>query len=115
MHCYNHADRNAVGFCKVCCKGLCPDCAVDLGHGLACRGHESRMEELEKMIASTSLMQERVKGAKTYTPGIYLFMGVAFVGYSLFFSEGSHLLTVLGVGFLIFGLLELLANRNPKI
>jgi hypothetical protein len=88
---------------------------VDLGHGISCRGHESRIEELEKMISSTSSLQEKVKGTKTYTPAIYLFMGVAFAGYGLFFSEGSTLLTVLGVGFLAFGLLELFANRNPKL
>ena len=27
-----------MGSCKSCGKGLCPDCAADLGKGLACRG-----------------------------------------------------------------------------
>ncbi len=38
MRCYYHKDKEAVGTCKSCGKGLCRDCAVDLGKGLACRG-----------------------------------------------------------------------------
>jgi hypothetical protein len=38
MRCFTHHDREAVGICCVCGKGLCPDCAVDLGHAICCRG-----------------------------------------------------------------------------
>jgi len=38
MRCFYHQDREAIGCCKSCGKGLCPECAVDLGKGLACRG-----------------------------------------------------------------------------
>jgi len=45
MRCFNHQDHEAVGCCKACGKGLCPDCAADLGHALACRGsHEAMVE-----------------------------------------------------------------------
>jgi hypothetical protein len=115
MHCYNHPDRNAVGFCKGCCKGLCHECGVDLGHGLACRGHEQRVEELEKLMSGTASLQDKIKLPQTHTSLIYLFLGAAFLGYSLFFSEGNHLLTVLGAGFLGFGLLELFASRKSKL
>jgi hypothetical protein len=37
MKCFYHTGQDAVGTCKSCDKGLCPDCAVDLGKGLACR------------------------------------------------------------------------------
>ena len=67
------------------------------------------------MVSGTSSLQERVRGFKTHTHAIYLFMGVLFVGYGIFFSEGSHLLTILGVGFLAFGLLELFTNRKSKL
>jgi len=42
MHCFYHQDREAVGMCKSCGKGLCGECAADLNKGLACR---SRCEE----------------------------------------------------------------------
>lgn len=37
MRCFYHQDKEAVGTCRYCGKGLCPECAVDLGGGLACR------------------------------------------------------------------------------
>src|ERR1043165_4798464 len=39
MSCFYHHDRESIGGCKSCGKALCPECAVDLGKGLACRGH----------------------------------------------------------------------------
>ena len=51
MNCFLHPDRVAVGSCKACQKGLCVDCAVDLGLGLACRNsHETQVEEVNWMI-----------------------------------------------------------------
>lgn len=38
MSCFYHHERDSVGGCKSCGKNLCPECAVDLGRGLACRG-----------------------------------------------------------------------------
>ena len=38
MLCYVHQDRQAVGICKSCHKGLCPECAVEVTNGLACKG-----------------------------------------------------------------------------
>lgn len=36
MICYQHHERTAVGLCRACQKGVCPECAVDTGRGLAC-------------------------------------------------------------------------------
>ena len=47
MRCFYHQDKDAVGSCKSCGKGLCLECAVDLGKGLACRG---RCEESTRAI-----------------------------------------------------------------
>src|SRR4051794_41083631 len=47
MRCFYHQDKDAVGSCKSCGKGLCAECAVDLGKGLACRG---RCEETARAI-----------------------------------------------------------------
>ena len=46
MKCFNHQDRDAVGTCKSCGKGICRDCAVDMTKGLACR------DKCEKDVAS---------------------------------------------------------------
>ena len=51
MRCYYHQDRDAVGLCKSCGKGLCADCQTDLGQGLACKGRcEARVRDLIALI-----------------------------------------------------------------
>jgi X-X-X-Leu-X-X-Gly heptad repeat protein len=122
MHCFNHPEKNSVGTCKQCSKGLCPDCAVDLGHGLACRGHEQRVEDLEKLMtgssqlmAGTAKLQSKMDGLKFFSPGLYLFMGTVFTGYGLLYARDSKLfVTAVGIGFLVFGLLEFLGNRKSR-
>ena len=47
MRCFYHQDKEAVGTCKSCGKGVCFECAVDLDKGLACRG---RCEEIARAI-----------------------------------------------------------------
>jgi hypothetical protein len=47
VRCFYHQDKDAVGTCKSCGKGICIACAVDLGQGLACR---SRCEEASRAI-----------------------------------------------------------------
>lgn len=37
MKCYYHRDRDAIGTCKSCGRGLCDECHVALDKGLACR------------------------------------------------------------------------------
>jgi hypothetical protein len=39
MRCFYHEQKEAVGICKSCGKGICKKCAVDFKKGLACRGH----------------------------------------------------------------------------
>ena len=112
MRCFNHADREAVGSCKTCCKGLCGECAVDLGHGLACRNlHEARVEEINVMILRSARVSSVTPKNKYVAPIFYAFMGLLFSGYSLFSGEGVRgLLFPMGVGFLAFSAFCLRAN-----
>ena len=48
MNCFNHPGVPAVGVCKSCQKGLCKECAVDLGHGIACKNHREEVEVLSQ-------------------------------------------------------------------
>jgi hypothetical protein len=50
MNCYTHQSVSAIGLCKTCFRALCPECAVDVGNGLACRGEcEQKVRELNQM------------------------------------------------------------------
>ena len=37
MKCFNHADRDAVGICKSCGKGICHECLVEIPDAIACK------------------------------------------------------------------------------
>lgn len=73
MRCFHHREREAVGACKNCGRGLCPDCAVDVGNGLACPGAcEAEVRSLNRVI-------ERNKTAYEKTSAAYLRMAVFYV------------------------------------
>jgi len=113
MHCYNHSERDAVGTCKACCKGLCAECAVDLGHGISCRGtHEQRVEEIEQLISRNALVQRTAGGAKYVAPAFLLFMGAVFTGYGLLYARTGKFIVVLGIGFLVYGAYSVIVNRR---
>ena len=63
MNCFNHASSAAVGICKACQKGLCAECAVDVGMGLACK------ESCETHVTEFNEMNQR--SLKIYGIGKY--------------------------------------------
>jgi len=111
MRCFNHSDRDASGICKACGKGLCTDCAVDLGHGLSCRGdHEERIAASERMMTRATRVQETAARSKFLGPAFFLFCGGVMAYYGLERSEMSGFLMLLGLAFLGFGAFMLVAN-----
>jgi hypothetical protein len=97
MNCYYHHDKTAVCLCRSCGRGLCPDCAVDLDRGLACRG---RCEEDVRRLISTLAISKRV-GRFGFL--FFCAIGVLFVywGYA-----SSQIFTLLmGASFLFMGAL----------
>ncbi|NHZ33620.1 hypothetical protein [Massilia rubra] len=79
MNCFSHPHNNAFGIFRVCGKGVCSECSVDLGHALACKGvHESRASEMHALqLRSTKLLKVTRKS---------MFIGPLFFGLlGLFF------------------------------
>src|SRR5512145_1470441 len=85
MKCFNHPSKSAVAICKNCNKGLCSECAVDVGNGIACKG----LCESE-VIAINKIMQQGKKAyantSKTYSQYSLLLalIGIAFIVSSIF-------------------------------
>ncbi len=51
MTCYNHHDRQSVGICKACGRAVCPDCIVEVGESIACKGRcEDQIRLIDTMI-----------------------------------------------------------------
>ena len=111
MNCFNYADRAAVGICKACQKGLCTECAADLGFGIACRGvHEQRVKEVEELISRNSRVYKSAGGARYVAPLFLLFTGSVFTGYGLMYSRNDKFIVLLGIGFLVYGIYAFVAN-----
>lgn len=82
MRCFYHPDREAVGFCKNCGKGLCAETAIDVGNGLACPGPcEKRVERINATWGKTDAMTT----VWSSLMGSWLVaIGVAMAGFGLF-------------------------------
>jgi len=121
MNCFYHPTAASVGFCKSCNKGLCPSCAVDLGKGLACKGHceadvASLISLIDRNIQRSPINEEILKsaGSNRYLGAAFnLVFGFLLIGfftyrYFLYGLEGSSpLLGAMGLCFLVFGLINL--------
>jgi len=114
MRCFNHPDREAVGICKGCSKGLCTDCVVDLGHGIACKGvHEELVETYNTIVTKNARLHAAAQRNTLVAPLFYAFMGFLLLGYSLFNGDGfTSFLSLMGLGFLIFAAFVYRANRK---
>jgi hypothetical protein len=125
MDCFNHASIPAVGLCKSCSKGVCSECAIDVGNGLACRGAcEESVRRINRMIeANIEMTPDAVKTINSHRPhyhalflmalgGVFLYQGAEAASY-----EGQSLLNmgvVVGVVFAAYGLLVLLGSFRPR-
>jgi|SRR5208282_5939302 len=53
MNCFRHQNSSAVGLCKTCFKAVCPECAADVGDGLACKN------SCEEKVLQQNAMHDR--------------------------------------------------------
>ena len=97
MRCFYHHDRDAIGTCKSCNKGICPDCAVDLTKGLACKDYcEEEVKELIALIeqnvagrAKSAVVMNSMK-ANTYIQSmLYLTFAIFFLVFSFIMDSES--------------------------
>ena len=111
MRCFVHHDHEAIGICRACGKALCPDCAVDLGHAICCRG--ACEEETRKARALTIRSRELLKAQQRnrfFMPAYWIFMCIVAMGFGL--SNGVNSATAMGAGCGIFGIILYLINRR---
>jgi len=120
MRCYYHQDKEAVGSCKSCGKGLCPDCAADVGKGLACRGHceddvravITLIDRNIKLSPKTAQILESSRKVRSSAATFNLVIGVIFIAWGLSDMERFSFIVILGACFFIFGVFGLLQARK---
>jgi len=114
MKCYDHDSVDAVGICKSCQKGLCRQCAVDLGKGLACRGRcEAAVSEVIALIDSNIQHLPTTRGfvaaarrTGLISSGFLVVMGVLFFWWGIRSGGSFDMLSIMGIAFLAFGLIH---------
>jgi hypothetical protein len=120
MSCFYHHDRSSIGGCKSCGKALCPECAVDLGKGLACRGHcEDDVKALIALIDRNIMLSPHtarlLESGRRFRWGSALFSvitGVIFLAWGIRDMDRFSLIAVLGVCFLLYGAYGLFQARR---
>jgi hypothetical protein len=114
MRCFNHPDIEAVGVCKVCQKGLCHDCAADLGHSIVCKGrHEAQAQAIQSLLLRSRRIQKTAGRAKYVTPVFFACMGAIFVAFGLRdTSAASNFVLYLGIVVIAFAAAMLVVNRR---
>lgn len=114
MNCFNHPDIVAVGTCRACSKGLCHQCAVDLGHGLSCKGEHESMVQFYNELAKRN--QRAIAAAPKNIligPLFFAFMGVVFFVWGLTSPTGRlDFAVILGAGFVVYALAIYLRARK---
>ena len=111
MKCFNHEERDAIGTCKSCGKGICRECAVDMVKGLACRDRcEKAVSDLIALIDQNihfSPVGKSVMGnvrQNTYVQASFLLTaGVVFFLTGLATDRLAELPGLLGIVFLLYG------------
>jgi hypothetical protein len=113
MRCFYHNDRDAVGTCRLCSKGLCVECAADMGVALGCKG---RHEGPARAIAVSQAKVSRMSWAM---PLFAIGMGVVYIAWGLLSRPLSVFMLMTGVGFAALGLLMLrkgdASNSQPGV
>ncbi len=123
MRCFYHQDKEAVGSCRSCGKGLCSECALDLGKGLACR---SRCEEdvraviqlVErniKMEPAASRLIQAGGSARLAAALFYLVCGGTFFFFGFLNDERFIFAMVLGGCLMAYGVFALLWNWKTSL
>jgi len=106
MKCFRHHEKDAVGMCKACNRGLCESCAVQLAEGLSCAGDcETEVKRYSELVNQSA---SRLESSRW---GAICFVSMCITGAAIFIIAGliesRPILLVLGIA-LAFGGLALL-------
>jgi hypothetical protein len=107
MVCFFHPERQAVGVCAHCQRGICLECSAIVGDCMACRDrHEGEVNAANNARARTLLQAERMSSGYLRNAIFYGLVGVSFGAFGII---QYRFLGLQGVFFLGLGLFLLYA------
>lgn len=106
MRCFNHPEREAVGICKECQKGLCPECLTDLDDAIACKNkHEEKVKAIQ-IAADISIRSYMKSPLRRIYPTFVIFMSLFILYYSFFYGAGfSDPALIIGLSSALYGVI----------
>lgn len=115
MKCYNHPEKDAIGVCKSCQKGICIDCSTIVGVSLACKDScEEDVTFLDYMVQRNKKLYKNLGSQWIPSALINGVAGSFFLGFGLYDldNKSSSLLIGLGIIMIIGGVLSFRQGRR---
>ncbi|MDX9865868.1 MAG: hypothetical protein RBT34_13775 [Anaerolineaceae bacterium] len=99
--------------CKSCSKAVCHECAVDVGKGIACKGScEEDVQMINSIVDRNTKAYSTLKSRSLFGPIFLIITGMVFVGYGLTSAYASGLSVILGICFVLYGVVAIIANKR---
>jgi hypothetical protein len=117
MKCFYHNASDAVGICKSCNKGICLECATEIGVGLACQNRcEAEVIAINQLIERNKRTHQTTGRAYAQYSIWLALAGVVFVGYGLYQTrkEGLIVFGLLGLIFLLGAIFSYSTSKKYK-
>lgn len=121
MNCFYHPEKTAVAICKSCQRGLCMECAADIGNGLACKGKcEEQVAKINKIIDSNPQMVSKVNASLWRNFVFLVTAGLLFVAMGTLLMTRDYgmgaIIAALGAVFILRGVFSYTrAARFPSL
>ena len=113
MNCFYHPQTVAVAVCKNCSKGLCGDCASDVGNGMACKNKcEPEVRAMNEIITRSKTAYQKTGNFAAAIGGFFIICGLVAVA-AMFIARDPALLVV-GSFVLVAGAILFLFGRKIK-
>jgi hypothetical protein len=110
MRCYVHPDREAIGACKLCGRGVCTECGADKGQGLFCTRHRDRVDLLAPIASALHLDPD----TRLAAPLVFGALGLLALALALKYDELVSLTTLVGAVFLVIAAVSWLLGRDKR-
>jgi hypothetical protein len=115
MKCFNHPDLDAIGICKNCNKGLCKDCLTEVDNGIACTSTcVDEVNQVNSLIQRNKHTHNVASSAHMRNVLLFGGMGIVFLIFGLTTEGIGDFLTIMGILFLLGGILSYTSARKYK-
>lgn len=88
MKCFVHQSADAVGICRNCSRGVCPECAADRESGIACKNRcEAAVDAMDGLVRRNVAVAS--KPGVTHWMQVIVYFGAALVFAALAYGDAT--------------------------